>query len=253
MGRAGRLTEAIMLLFLLSASLPVGAESGLTLVAENDWAPYSSGIDQDAQGISVDIVRAAYASQNIAVTFKVMPYARGMKYVADGEEVGVFNTTRTSEIEQSYRWHRIPVLRARSVYFAPADHPDRPVVTSDLVGRSVGITNGYTYADAFEHMPGINRDISSTDLQTLKKLAVGRIDYGVIYEMAANYLISQNADLRGRVKMVGVLADEPIYISFSLKHPAAALAAEQLDRGLEAIMADGTYEKIWSDWHQRLK
>ena len=62
----------------------------------------------------------------------------------------------------------------------------------------------------------IQKDISQSDTLALKKLVKGRIDYALVYEKCADFIIGQNkSDLEGKVKVGGVGKNDKFYISFS--------------------------------------
>jgi polar amino acid transport system substrate-binding protein len=115
------------------------------------------------------------------------------------------------------------------------------------------VTNGYTYTDSFDINPGIQRDVAPGDLQSLKKLAMNRIEYAVIYDKVAQLILTENPDLRNRIKPVGTLTQFGLYVTFSRVHPEAERRCTQLSEGLVKIQSDGTYARIESDWAAKLR
>ena len=51
----------------MSLLSPAGAGERVVLVAEDDWYPYSAKRNGQSEGLSVDIVRAAFASAGVTV------------------------------------------------------------------------------------------------------------------------------------------------------------------------------------------
>lgn len=245
----GRLIRALVLLF--AAGLAT-AET-LTLVAENDWYPYAAERNGEARGISVDIVRAAYAVVGVDVQFKLMSYARCMELLDLGEEVGCFNTPDDDAIRlaQLLPEHALDINPA--FIYTRADNVADTLSLAELGGKVVGIVNGYRYGNAFMQDPHILREYSASDLQNLKKLSAGRLDYIVLYERVARYLIGQHGEELGiKIKPVTPIGEIAIFVSFSQHHPRSADAIKQFDQGMKKLQESGRYAAILHDWDRKL-
>jgi len=230
-------------------SLPALATEPLTLLAEDDWAPYASVRHGQAYGMAIDIVRAAYLAVGVAVTFRSMPYARCMKLVEVGREVGCFNSLKDSSTLQGFTFGKQPLFTATIAIYS--HQPANGVTVAALAGKRVGLTNGYTYGDAVEKNAAIQKDVAPNDLLTMRKLLAGRVEVALVYTRVADWLQTQHPDLRGRVRQVGVLLQDGLYISFSKSHPDAARVLPLLERGLARIRANGTHARIEAEWQRR--
>ena len=95
------------LLALLAGGLspPLQAES-LRIGAEDDWYPYTALKDGKVQGMSVDIVKAAFAATDTQVELVPYPYARCMQMARNGELVACFNTAPTPRLPPITCCHR---------------------------------------------------------------------------------------------------------------------------------------------------
>lgn len=249
-----RLTVLAALVLTLGtlAFAPVqGAE--LVLAVEDDWYPYAAEVNGKPEGISVDLVRAAYQAVDVEVAFRLMSYARCMELVDQGELIGCFNTPGDKEIRERQLLPKEPLDRNPAWIYTRATNDAHITSLTDLKGEPVGIVNGYRYAEEFMGHPGLVREAAGSDLQNLKKLVAGRLEYVVLYERVADWLIGRygeelGLDLRPVLK-VGELA---LYVSFSHNHPNARQAMNKLDEGLRAIKENGTYEDIMDRWEQKL-
>lgn len=239
---------ALLAAWLGGVSAMATAASELVLVAEDDWYPYSAEQDGEPVGMAVDIVRAAYEAVGVPVRIKSMPYARCMKLVELGREVGCFNALQDSSTRGIYQFGRYALFGARQAIYARTPLR-RPVTLDDLTGKRVGVTNGYTYGSDVEQNLRMQKERADTDLSSLRKLALGRLDYALVFTLAANHLLKTHADtLGGRVYQVGEVTDNLLYVGFSRRHPDAAEAMQQLDRGLTLIQTDGRYQQIVNGW-----
>ena len=245
----------LILVMLLASVLPgpsARADEPFQLVAEDDWYPYSGQRNGEAEGMAVDLVRAAYAAAGHKVSFVSEPYARCLEEVEKGLQLGCFDTTREPANEARFLFHKTPLFAARIVIIAPIDSAAAELTASDLKGERVAVTNGYTYGEPFQSDAAISKDVVTSDLAVLRVVALKRATYGVIYDRVMASIIAENSgELGGKVKVVGVLAEPELYVSFSKQRPEAAEAIAALDRGLALIKADGTYAAIEEKWAAR--
>lgn len=239
-----------LLLALALGHAPARAEQ-ITLVAENDWYPYSAQREGRITGLTVDLVRAAYASVGISVQLKSMPFARCMALVERGDELGCFNSGQDLKHSQdSYLFHATPLLLNSNGIYAKATSLESGLGPAALSGRRVGLTHGASYGDAIEANQAIVRVVALTDLANLRMLTAGRADFAVMDDRVFDHLEQAHAtELHGKLKRVGkAFSDLPIFVAFSKRHPDAARQATLLDRGLAALRASGEYQRIIDRW-----
>lgn len=231
------------------AALAAKAET-VTIVAEDDWYPYCASKGGKAEGMAVDIVTEAFKAAGVTVTYKVMPYARCMDEVKKGAEVGCFNTSWVPAYDadmiktKEHLFEGEIGIYAPSTYTGPSD-----LKVASLEGKSVGITNGYDYGTEFAANAKIKKDIANTDLLSMKKLSAGRTEFGLYYSKVADNVVKENKkDLEGKVKRVGTVTVDKLYLSFSKKHKDGKKFADLLDKGLATIRGNGSYQKIQDKW-----
>lgn len=241
---------ATLFLALALGPAPVCAEQ-ITLVAENDWYPYTAQREGRITGLTVDLVRAAYASVGVSLQLKSMPFARCMALVERGDELGCFNSGQDLKHSQdAYLFHATPLLLNSNGIYARAESRESGLGPAALSGRRVGLTHGASYGNAIEANQAIVRVAALTDLANLRMLTAGRTDFAVVDDRVFDHLEQTNAgELRGRLKRVGkAFSDLPIYVAFSKRRPEAQRQAALLDRGLAALKATGEYQRIIDRW-----
>lgn len=228
------------------------AEETYKIVAENDWYPYSALRDGKPEGMAVDLVRAAYQAAGAKVEFVSQPYARCLEEVEAGWQLGCFDTTREPATEARFRFHDVPLFSANIVIIAAADADAHDLGPRDLENQHVAVTNGYTYGEPFQSDASVDKDVVKNDLAILRVVAMKRVPYGVIYDKVMAHLLAEHGgELSGKVKIVGLLFQPDLYVSFSKKRPEATAAMRALDRGLEIIRQNGTYREIEQHWASR--
>jgi polar amino acid transport system substrate-binding protein len=223
------------------------AEERITLVAEDDWHPYSAERNGQPIGMAVDIVRAAYQAAGVDVTLVSRPYGRCMAEVKAGKYAGCFDTSKDSATDVDYIYAKTPLFFATFGIYARADY--QGVVTLQMLeGEKVGLTSGYTYG-ILEDNPKIIRDYGPSDESNFRKLIAKRFDFAVIYTRVGDALMTEHpADFIGKVKLVGTTETIPLYISFSKTHAQGERASELFDQGMVIIKSTGAYQKIEKKW-----
>lgn len=239
---------------LLLCAMPFVFAETISINAEDDWAPFSSitANKKSAEGLSVDLVRAAFATQGIDVRFMPVPFARCLFEVEHGQVVACFNASITEENKGKFLWPSQPLLNEGLSILALSDAGLRNLGPKDLEGHMVGITNGYTYPTSFMKNKKISKDISRTDAVQLKKLMSRRIEYAIINTTPAQLMINANPAMRGKIKIVGSVELSLLYLNFSKKHHDAPRLLAIFEKGLKTIHSNGTYARIQRDFNERL-
>jgi polar amino acid transport system substrate-binding protein len=243
-------------LLLPGLALPVSAAMArprqVVIGAEDDWPPYSSDADGRAQGLTVDLVAAAFASVGVEARFESMPYVRCMALTRAGALMACFNTTRTALIENDYLWPARPMFEERFLIWTRADTPTprAPLQVRDLESQQVAVTRGYEYGAEFDANPRIARVVTAHDENNFRMLLRGRAAYTLAPELNTRLLFKRHADLAGRFKIVGQLSAFGIYTAFSRQHPQAPAMLAAFNDGMKALQASGKAKAIQDRWRR---
>lgn len=245
---------------LLLSTLALPAAAGMaqprTVVigAEDDWYPYSAEVNGRPEGITVELVTAAYRAVGVEVKLESVPYVRCMAQTKAGTLTACFNTTRTVQIENDYAWPARPMFDERFLIWAVADAPvprSGGLQVRDLEGQPVAVTRGYEYGSEFDGNPRIQRVVTSHDENNFRLLLRGRAAYTLAPDINARLLFKRQPELAGKFKVVGQLSAFGIYTAFSRRHPQAAEMLVAFDEGMKIIQANGVARAIHERWRQR--
>ncbi|CAN5746808.1 transporter substrate-binding domain-containing protein [soil metagenome] len=225
----------------------------IVIAAEDDWAPYSfakpsGGVD----GLAPALVAAVFETQNIAVKFVVVPFARCLLMAQTGSAAGCFDASITDENRAQFYWHPTPLFQEELAIFARQDASDAEVKLEQVEGHSLGLTIGYTYPASVMGNTRIRKVNVGSDANLLNMLVAGRVDYILLNTLPGYYRASQDRQLVGRVKRVGLVQLDGFWVAFSRAHPEGKRLSEIFETGLQQIKADGTYARITADFRRRL-
>ena len=250
----------IAILVAISLGLSLGASASvstkndvkieqITLIGEDEWYPYAALRGGKLRGLAVDIIEAAYAEMNVKVNFKSAPYARCLMLAETGQELGCFDSLKDSKLSKILFFHEEPIFKAEIGIFALDSSTESQLQFSSLRGKRIGVTHGYTYTDEVDNDAGVTREVAPTDLSNLRKLLLRRSDYSLIYTRVVDYLIGQYpAEFKGKIRQVGSISLESLYVSFSKRRTDSPKYASLLDQGLRKIKKNGVYQKIEQKW-----
>jgi polar amino acid transport system substrate-binding protein len=232
----GVIRTALLLLLVMASSA-----NALTLAVEDAWEPYAN---PDGTGMSVDIVRAAFKSVGIEVTFEVIPYARLLQEVQAGNYIGGFNVAREPSREDAFLWGNEMLFLARAHYYHYRSRLLEASSAKELRhGEKVGVILGYEYGEHFHTNTGISKVWGKRHDQIIRMLQAGRVDSVILFEKTANLFLAEMNLLN---EVFAAFPSEPsrIYVAFSRQHPQAGHYLAKLDEGLARIKANGEYQAI---------
>lgn len=258
--------SALLLAWMLGASGPVGAEEAagvknpvpLVLAGEDDWPPYSAAEKPGADtqrppvGFSVDLIRAALATQGVQVQIVTVPFSRCMLYAKTGQVVGCFNATITDDNRNDYVWHQPPMFEEELSIFGRADDKSPEMRLSDLRGKRVAFTNGYTYPSEFMHDARIKKFSAVSDAALIRMLLSKRVDYILLNRTPAWLRIDNTAEFRGQLRRTGLISMDGFWVAFSKQHPQGERLAQQFSQGLTQMRKDGSYQRLVDEFRRRV-
>lgn len=231
----------------------------LVIAGEDDWSPYSAAEKPggDAQlapvGFSVDLVRAVLATQGVQVKFITVPFSRCMLYAKTGQVVGCFNATITDDNRSDYLWHQPAMFEEELSIFARAGTPGPELRLSDLRGKRVAYTNGYTYPSEFLRDSRIQKFSAVSDAALMRMLLNHRVDY-ILLNRTPGWLRIDNApEFRGKISRVGLVSMDGFWVAFSKQHPQGEHLAQLFSQGLAQMRRDGSYQRLLDEFRKQVR
>ena len=241
--------RALFALTCLLLALRAAAGATITIGAEDDWAPYSSGRQGRAEGFAVDVVREAYALVGVTVKFQVLPYSRCMADTRAGRLLACFNTVPNSLIRRHYQWPEQPLFSTRMNIYARADSRQSKLRARDLEGHTVGVQRDYEYGDEFDLNTRIRRKVVDKNEQGFRMLLAGRIEYMAAEARIADALFrTHRKELGTKFKLVGTVAQPDIYIAFSKAMPGSDDMLARFNKGYAMLRASQRYRQVEARW-----
>lgn len=240
------------LLIILAGSLsPVLASEPIVFGSIEKSPPLSYEENGVVKGYFPDMFREIARRAGYEIEIQLFPMKRIVAYLKAGRIDGAVHLIRTQERESFFFYSTTPILTGRSLVFIKKGKTLPFHSLSDLYGKKIGVPLGFkTMGPAFEkavRQGNVIIEPVSGHEQNLKKLMAGRIDCLVATENITWYH-AHRLGITGHIETL-----EPplniisVYFAISkqtntLKNPQRFM--ESMNQALDAIIADGTSEKI---------
>lgn len=237
---------------LLLLAIPVAAQEKTLLAAGDPWPPFLDP-SQPQLGLTVELVRSAYATQGYTVKVAVVPWARAENGVREGRYDVLLNVWMTEE-RKAYLVYTHPFALNEVTFIKRKGDPFTFEGFASLKGKRIGVIRGYGYEEAFLRSDLFQRDEATSLMENVHKLLAKRIDLTLDDAIVAQSVIASNDPaLLERVQFVEKgLSINPLHLASGKANPRAQELVEAFNRGLARIKADGTYQKILKRYGIRL-
>ncbi|WJV23470.1 MULTISPECIES: substrate-binding periplasmic protein [Pseudomonas] len=237
-----RLHRAFALIGLLLLGQSAYAEK-LRLVADA-WPPFTDATLVNG-GLATDIVSTALARAGYASEFEQVPWARALLGVGEGRyDVLVnawFNEARTQlgQFSSEYLVNRVRFIRRK-------DTPVEYTNLKQLHQYPIAVVRGYAYSPDFDSDPELQKVLVHNFAMAVRMLAADRVKLTLEDEYVARYYLARESPrVRNSVEFLpNSLSENGLHILVSLKNPAHAQIVAKFDREIEAMKADGSYDRL---------
>ncbi len=232
-----------------AASAAPAAPAAKVYVVGTDaaYAPFESQNEKgEIVGFDIDVVRAVAAKAGFEVKFVNTPWEGIFNALAQGDrDIVVSSVTITPERRQTMDFSA-PYFDA--VQYIVVKEDSKVGAFADLKPLKVGVQTGTTGDEVVSKLQGkastaIKR-FESTPL-ALKELEAGGVDAVVADNGVVTHYVANNPG--GRFRTVTDAAFVPEQYGIAVRKGNAELLAK-IDQGLAAIRADGTYDRIFTQY-----
>jgi len=227
------------------------AKSPIQSASEVDYPPFSFvNAEQEADGFSVQLLRAAVAAMGQEVVFATGLWNEVKQSLVDGRIDVLPLVGRTPEREAVFDF-TFPYLELHGTIVVRQSEQQIQGLT-DLKGKNVAVMKGDN-AEEFLRRSALGANIIplKTFPEALQALARGEYDAVVIQKLLATELIGELQ--LANLKTVGPpLEDFVQKFCFAVTEGNRELLAH-LNEGLAIVMANGTFDRLWRQWLQPIK
>ncbi len=240
-------TSALAVALLALAAPPVapGQSRPLVVGSSATYPPFAyENPQKQIVGFDVDVIKAIAQRAGVEVRIVNTPFVGIFASLVNGDiDLIVSGVTINERRKQSYDF-TAPYFEARQLIAVPAGSTAKAL--QDLAGQKVAVVTGSTADDmasrAFGKTSGNIRRFDTTPL-IISELVNGGVSAAIGDNGVIAYRVQEHKGLR-------TISDPSLpkeYFGIAVKQGNTALR-DRLNTGLAAIIADGTYAKIYRTW-----
>ncbi len=237
----GRMVGAALLCFWLSGA--ARAAEPFRIAHNQSLPPLIEVRDGKSVGLAVDILRAAAARAGIDLAFLPVTIEQQMPSLKDGRADALLSAD-TPERRQSLDFSA-PVLITGGALYVRVPNPT-PENFASLTGKIVVTPRAGPLADFIrKSAPAVNLVVTPDYDESLARLVSGKADAAALNFSAGGRIAAKLYP--GQITLPRIMFLETPFAVGAPTGRSAKLMA-QLDAGLAAIRADGTWQQINKQW-----
>lgn len=221
-------------------------KSDYVVAVEPAYIPFVFNNDQhQTDGFDIDVLNAIAKQQNLTFTYKPYPWKMLFDSLSKGDaDIAAAGITITEARKQDMDFSE-PYFQSRQMLLLGAD-ATKIESFSQLPSLRLAVKEGTTSDDLVKQLGMTDQTLFlSSNYATVKEVLQGNVDAALGDSGVMLYYHSLYPE-----KKLTTLADDtetPEEFGFALRKNQQALM-DQLNKGLRAIKADGTYERIYQKW-----
>jgi ABC-type amino acid transport substrate-binding protein len=223
---------------LVAADDPVQLRLG-----SDEWPPFTD--DPGGQRAAVELVHTALERAGIDATTIIVDW----KDVEAGIRHGTFDGSaamwKTDRREQDLLFSA-PYLENRLVLVGRKGSDVSATRMSDLAGKRVAAVGRYAYGEEIDEATGVLFVNARNDQDSLDKLLAGEVEYMLVDELVAHYLVTYQAEEAMANLEIGTtpLARRMLHFAIRKDVPGAQEIVSAFDIEMRRMLSDGTYGRI---------
>ncbi|WP_298213008.1 transporter substrate-binding domain-containing protein [Acidovorax sp.] len=226
-----------------------GVHAETLRIATGELPPYASSARPD-DGISLHIVRQAFAKVGVKVTYVFLPWTRALVETRDGKWDATAAWGRSAERDKGFLISDNVLTEQWQILYR-SDRSFKWSNLQDLKGQRIGVVADYTYTPEFWRMAKdglLLADVAPDDVSNLNKLLAGRVDIVLLDRNVACDLLGskftgeQARRVRAHPKLF--VPNFTTHVMMSEKLPESARRMKAFNQGLEALRRSGEYGDI---------
>ncbi len=214
-------------------------------IVSSEFVPHN-GEHLPQQGYAIELVRQIFASQQQQIQIEFLPWPRALKQVQQGQASAIMTLWYDSD-RASYLHYPTPLYANYIRFYQRNDKPIQFQQLAELAKQQLrlGMVRGYSYHPSVRALPFEFVEVNS-DLESLKMLALGRVDLVIAEQMVADYLLRHELhSYQQQISSTGPLLEtKPMYLAFAKHHPAAAALQLKFELGLQQLKTEQRLQSL---------
>lgn len=192
------------------------------ILASDEWCPMTCAeSNKQGRGLVTDIIEAALKGSSYRLKYKMINWARAIEMAKKNEVQGILGAYKSDVPD--FLFSDRPQVVSHDCFYGLAEKQWKYENFNSLIGKKVGIINGYSYGEQLDEYKGseVGKKIffeTSGDhplMQNLNKLQSQRLDFILENELVINYNKITGDPVYKKLVSYGCLSPKEIYAAFN--------------------------------------
>jgi ABC-type amino acid transport substrate-binding protein len=238
------LSLVVLIVMLLSMVQPSeAADQPEIKLASDTWPPFT---DQDGKHrVAVEIVLTALERAGVQATSTIVDWKEVERGIQEGLFDGSAAMWRTDQRERDLLYSE-PYLENRLVLIGRKGSDVQAKRINDLGGKRVAAVGRYAYGPEIDSAQGVFFVSGRNDQENLDKLLRGEVDYMLVDQLVALYLMTyQPEETAAKLEIGSIpLARRTLHFVLRRNMVGAVQIIGAFNRELRGMLTDGTFAQI---------
>lgn len=216
------------------------------IFASSEYQPHY-GTDLPKQGAVIEIIRRAFAKQDIHIEIAFMPFARALHDTQHGQYAGVIAIWHTLERTDHLLFSE-PIYANKIVLFKRAGEFEQYSKIEDIPPQqaTLGMVTGYAQ-HAILHNSPLHKVSVATDEQIFRMLTLARVDLVPADLHNGLHILKQLQPTEANTNITWfteAIELKNMHLALPRNRPESAYLLAQFNKGLQALHASGELQDI---------
>ncbi len=231
------------ILLAMVPAMAAAAEPRVLHLASDSWPPFTDG--PEGQRVAVELVQTALERAGIKAETTIVDWKDVDAGIRNGTIDGSTAMWRSEQRQQDVLFSK-PYLENRLVLVGRKGSDVSATRMSDLAGKRVAVVSRYAYGDGIDKAVGVLFVGGRNDQDDLSKLLAGDVEYMLVDELVARYLLTNQPEETAAKLEIGStpLARRTLHFAIRKDVPGAEQIVQAFDSEIQSMLVDGTYAKI---------
>jgi len=237
------LTLAVVACGLLTTGAVAAQETRTLRLGSDEWPPFTDV--PGGQRVAIALVETALERAGIPSQTTIVDWKDVEAGIRHGNFDGSAAMWKTEQRERDLVFSR-PYMENRLVLVGRKGSDVSATSMQDLAGKRVAAVGRYAYGDQIEQAKGVLFVNARNDQDSLDKLLAGEVDYMLVDELVAHFLLTYQTDEATANLEIGTtpLARRMLHFAVRRDVPEAQQIVDAFDAEIREMLADGTYGDI---------
>lgn len=220
-----------------------------------EYPPYEYTEEGKLKGLAVEVIKRTFKEMKQPITIEVLPWARAMRYIKNGNRDAVFTAFKTPQRERFADFsNQVLMQQAVSLFVRKDSKIEYDGDLKKLTPYSLGVVREISYGLILDSA------IKDKSFRRVEEANEGTQNFGLLLnqrvDMVAStkfggYHILRLLKRKDDVKELPVSIQKlPSYIAFSKVRKLTKIR-DQFDSALSRLKASGEYQKIIDDYFKQ--